>query len=138
VCIKDAGTNTAGILATVPLVNADTIPGAAVTIKAFKAAYGDPMDYGPYTMVAYDATAVLYQAIELAVREAGGQLPPRAAVVKHLAETADFAGTTGTFGFDKAGDTTNRVVTIFRPAAVDPRGPWKYVDSVDYSAALPY
>jgi len=138
VCIKDAGTNTAGILATVPLVNADTIPGAAATIKAFKATFGDPMDYGPYTMVAYDATAVLYRAIELAIREAGGQLPPRSTVVKHLAETADFAGTTGTLGFDKAGDTMNRVVTIFQPGLFDPRGPWKYVDSVDYSAALPY
>jgi branched-chain amino acid transport system substrate-binding protein len=138
VCIKDAGTNTAGILATVPMVNADTIPGAAATIKAFKVAFGDPTDYGPYTMVAYDATAVLYRAIELAIREAGGQLPPRSGVVKHLAETADFAGTTGTLGFDKAGDALNRVVTIFQPGVLDPRGPWKYVDSVDYSAALPY
>jgi branched-chain amino acid transport system substrate-binding protein len=138
VCIKDAGTNAAGMLATVPLVYADTIPGAAATIKTFKAAFGDPMDYGPYTMVAYDATAVLYRAIELAILEAGGQLPSRSSVVKHLSETADFAGATGTLGFDKAGDTTNRVVTIFQPAAADPRGPWKYVDSVDYSAALPY
>ena len=137
-CIKDAGTNAAGILATVPLVNADTIPGAAATIKAFKAAFGDPMDYGPYTVVAYDATAVLYRAIELAIRDAGGQLPLRSSVVTHLSETADFAGATGTLGFDKAGDTTNRVVTIFQPAAADPRGPWKYVDSVDYSASLPY
>lgn len=138
VCIKDAGTNAAGILATVPLVNADTVPSASSTIKAFKAAFSDALDYGPYTMVAYDATAVLYRAIELAVREDGGRLPSRAGVVKHLSETTDFHGTTGTLGFDKAGDTTNRVVSIFQPAAADPRGPWKFVDSVDYSASLPY
>jgi branched-chain amino acid transport system substrate-binding protein len=137
-CIKDAGSNAAGMLATVPLVDADSLPGAAAEIKAFKAAFGDTTDYGPYTMVAYDATAVLYRAIELAIREAGGHLPPRASVVKHLSETSDFAGATGKFGFDKAGDTTHRVVTIVRPGALYPKGPWSFVDSVDYSASLPY
>jgi branched-chain amino acid transport system substrate-binding protein len=137
-CIKDAGSNAAGMLATVPLADAGSLAGAAAGIKAFKAAYGDATDYGPYTMVAYDATAVLYRAIELAIREAGGHLPSRSSVVKHLSETTDFAGTTGKLGFDKAGDTTNRVVTIFRPATLDPNGPWSFVDSVDYTAALPY
>jgi branched-chain amino acid transport system substrate-binding protein len=137
-CIKDAGAHTAGMFATVPIVDADNRPGAAAGIREFKAAFGSASDYGPYTMVAYDATAVLYHAIELAIREAGGQLPSRSAVLKQLSATADFAGTTGTLGFDKAGDTTNRVVSIFQPATVDPRGPWKFVDSVDYSAALPY
>lgn len=137
-CIKDAGTTTAGMLATVPIVDADTRPGAAAGIKAFKAAFANASDYGPYTMLAYDATSVLYQAIELAIREAGGQLPSRSSVVKHLSATTDFPGTTGTIGFDKAGDTTNRVVTIFRPAVLDLQGPWTFVDSVDYTAALPY
>ena len=35
-------------------------------------------------------------------------------------------------------DTTNRVVTIYQPAVSDLRGPWKFVDSVDYSVSLPY
>jgi branched-chain amino acid transport system substrate-binding protein len=137
-CIKEAGTNTAGIFATVPMVNADSLPSAAATIKAFKAAYGNASDYGPYTMVAYDATAVLYRAIELAIRDTGRHLPSRDSVVRHLSATTEFAGATGPIGFDKAGDTTHRVVTIFQPAVSDLRGPWKFVDSVDYSAALPY
>jgi branched-chain amino acid transport system substrate-binding protein len=137
-CIKDAGTNTEGIFATVPIVDADIRVSATAGIKAFKAAFGNSSDYGPYTMLAYDATAVLYHAIELAIRDAGGQLPSRSSVVKQLSATADFPGTTGTIGFDKAGDTTNRVVTIYQPAAYDLRGPWKFVDSVDYSASLPY
>lgn len=137
-CIKEAGTNTAGIFATVPIANADSLPGAAASIKAFKAAFGNASEYGPYTMVAYDATAILYHAIELAIRDAGGNLPSRGSVVRHLSETTDFAGTTGTIGFDKAGDTTNRVVTIYQPAISDLRGPWRFVDSVDYSASLPY
>lgn len=137
-CVKDAGTNALGMLATVPLVDADSIPRAMANIKGFKAVYPSEMDYGPYTMVAYDATALLYDAIERAIRDAAGQVPARAGVVKHLAETSGFAGITGTLGFDKAGDTTNRVVTIFGPTSTDPRGPWKFVDSVDYSAALPY
>jgi branched-chain amino acid transport system substrate-binding protein len=137
-CIKDSGTNGAGIFATVPIVDAEIRHSATAGIKAFKAAFDNASDYGLYTMVAYDATAVLYRAIELAIRDAGGQLPSRSSVVKHVAATVDFPGTTGTIGFDKAGDTTNRVVTIYQPAVSDLRGPWKFVDSVDYSVSLPY
>jgi ABC-type branched-subunit amino acid transport system substrate-binding protein len=89
-------------------------------------------------MLAYDATGVLYHAIELAIREAGGHPPSRGSVIKQLSATTDFAGSTGTIGFDKAGDTTNRVVTILEPAVSDLRGAWKFVDSVDYSGSLPY
>jgi branched-chain amino acid transport system substrate-binding protein len=137
-CTKDAGANAAGMFATVPIVNADTRVGAAAGIKAFKAAFSSASDYGPYTMLAYDATAVLYHAIELAIREAGGHPPSRGSVIKQLSATTDFAGSTGTIGFDKAGDTTNRVVTILEPAVSDLRGAWKFVDSVDYSGSLPY
>jgi branched-chain amino acid transport system substrate-binding protein len=137
-CIKDANANTDGILATVPIVNADSQAGARATIKAFTAAYGSTADYGPYTMVAYDATAVLYAAIDRAIMAAGGQLPPRTGVTQEVAATSGLSGVTGILGFDAAGDTTNRVISIFGPASPDPRMPWKFVDAVDYSAALPY
>ena len=137
-CVSSAGENSIGIYATVPIVDAVSRPGAAGTIHDFRASFGSASSYGPYTMVAYDATAVLYAALDRAIRAAGGQLPARAKVTSELAQTAGFAGATGNIGFDPAGDTTNRLVTVFEATGPDPRTPWKMVDAVDYSADLPY
>jgi len=138
VCVSSAGENSAGIFATVPIVDAASRPAAAASIHDFKASFGSTSAFGPYTMVAYDATAVLYAALDRAIRGAGGHLPARAKVTTELAQTTGLAGVTGSLGFDPAGDTTNRVVTLFEAAGTDPRAPWKVVDRVDYSVHLPY
>ena len=137
-CISTAGDNSPGIYATVPIVDAASLPAAAAKIRDFKASFGSTSDYGPYTMVAYDTTAVLYAALDRAIHAAGGRLPARASVSSELARTAGLAGLTGSLGFDAQGDTTNRFVSIFEASGADPRAPWKLVDSVDYSAHLPY
>ena len=137
-CVSAAGDNAEGVYATAPFADASTLPGATPIIRAFKAAYGSTSDYSPYTLVAYDATAVLYAALDGAIRAAGGQPPDRAKVNSELAQTSGLAGTTGTLGFDAAGDTTNRVVSVFEVTGKDPRSPWRLVDAVDYSARLPY
>ena len=137
-CIVSAGGNTPGIFATVPIADAVARPGAAATIQGFKASFGSTADYGPYTIVAYDATAVVYAALDRAIRDAGGRLPARSKVTAELALTSGLAGAIGTLGFDAAGDTSNRLVSIFEATSADPRSPWKLVDSVDYSARLPY
>ncbi len=62
---------------------------------------------------------------------------PGRADVLASASTA-FAGVTGTFGFDSAGDTTSRIVSIFEAQSSDPQAPWPWVGAVDYSAKLPY
>jgi branched-chain amino acid transport system substrate-binding protein len=137
-CVSAAGAEEAGIFATVPIVDADTRPSAAATIRAFKSTFGGTADYGPYTVIAYDATAVLYAAIDQAIRAAAGSLPDREAVTARVAQTADLAGASGRLGFDAAGDTINRVVSVFEAPAGDPRAGWKIVDAVDYSVHLPY
>jgi branched-chain amino acid transport system substrate-binding protein len=137
-CVSAARPNSAGIFATVPIVDAGAIPGAASTIRDFKATFGNTADYGPYTVVAYDATAVLYAALEQAIRAAGDGLPDRGAITALVAETSGLAGATGDLGFDLAGDTTNRVVSVVEATGSDPRAPWKPVGAVDYSAHLPY
>ncbi|HEV2413386.1 MAG TPA: branched-chain amino acid ABC transporter substrate-binding protein [Candidatus Dormibacteraeota bacterium] len=137
-CISAAGQNGAGIFATVPIVDADSHPAAAATIRAFKAAFGSTADYGPYTLVAYDATAVLYYALNQAIQASGSGLPERSAVTTRVAMTDGLAGATGTLGFDSAGDTVNRVVSVFEATSADPRSAWKAVGAVDYSAKLPY
>ena len=137
-CIASAGENSPGIYATVPIVDAASRPSAARSIHDFKASFGTTAAYGLYTMVAYDATAVLYAALDRAIRDAGGHLPARAKVTAELAQTSGLAGATGTIGFDAAGDTTNRIVTVFEAAGSNPRASWKLVDTVDYSTRLPY
>jgi branched-chain amino acid transport system substrate-binding protein len=137
-CVRDAGTNAAGIYATVPAVDPDQVPTAKAAIANFKAEYPNARDYGAYTMLAYDATAVLYDALDRAIKAAGGRLPAREDVVAKLAATTTFQGVTGTFGFDAAGDTTHRVVSIFESTSSDPLAAWRWVSSVDYSAKLPY
>ena len=137
-CVNLAADNSAGIFATVPFVDATGRPDAAPIIRGFKVAHGASSDYGPYTLVAYDATAVLYAALDRAIRDAGGKRPARATVTAELAQTSNVVGATGNLGFDAAGDTTNRVVTIFEATGPDIRAPWKLVDVVDYSARVPY
>ena len=137
-CVRDAGSSATGIYGTVPAIDPEQAPDAKAAIAAFKVAYPRPTDYGPYTMLAYDATAVLYDAIDRAIKGAGGKLPSRADVVTKLAATTAFAGVTGTFGFDAAGDTTHRIVSIYESQGADPAAAWPWVGAVDYSAKLPY
>jgi branched-chain amino acid transport system substrate-binding protein len=137
-CVRDAGSNAAGIYATVPAVNPDQLPAAQTVISAFKAQYKNAWDYGAYTLLAYDATAVLYDALGRAIRAAGGKAPARAEVVAQLASTKAFQGATGTFGFDADGDTTLRVVSIFEATSPDPAAQWRWMGAVDYTAKLPY
>jgi branched-chain amino acid transport system substrate-binding protein len=137
-CVQQAGTEASGIVATVPAVDPDFRAGAAGLIAAFKAAHPSPSDYGPYTAVAYDAAAILYAALDRAIKAAGGRLPARAAVVSQLAATQGFIGVTGTIGFDQAGDTTNRTLSIYESPGSDPQAAWTLVGEIDYSGTLPY
>ncbi|MEO8745451.1 MAG: branched-chain amino acid ABC transporter substrate-binding protein [Candidatus Dormiibacterota bacterium] len=137
-CLRDAGTNATGIYATVPGLDAQRIDSAQPVIRAFRTEFGRPTDYGAYTVAAYDAAGVLYSALDRAIRATGGKLPARDSVVAELATTTTFTGATGTFGFDKAGDTTLRQLSVYESPAAASKGGWTWVGSVDYSAALPY
>jgi branched-chain amino acid transport system substrate-binding protein len=137
-CAQDAATNAAGIYATVPIVDTSSVGSAEPVIAAFTSAFPNPQDYGAYTVIAYDAAAVVYDALDRAIKAAGGQAPPRGNVISQLSVTHDFDGAIGVFGFDANGDSTRRVITLFEPQASAPRGPWKRVGSVDYTGALPY
>ena len=137
-CVRHAGTNAVGIYATVPADTPDTVTTARPVIAAFRAQYRNASDYGAYTIAAYDSAGVLYAALDRAIKAAGGRPPARKEVVGQLAATAGFTGAAGTFGFDGAGDTTLRVVSVFESKSSDPAQPWSWIDSIDYSAALPY
>jgi branched-chain amino acid transport system substrate-binding protein len=135
-CVRAAGGNAEGIYATVPVADADQVASSRAVIAAFKAQYRNTWDYGAYTILAYDATAILYNAIDRAITDAGGKLPARQTVTSNVALTG--TGADHTFGFDPAGDTTHRVVSIFEATSSDPAAPWRFASAVDYSAKLPY
>jgi branched-chain amino acid transport system substrate-binding protein len=137
-CVRNAGANAVGMYATVAAAAPDIIPNAQPVIEAFKAQYRNASDYSAYTIPAYDSAAILYGAIDRAMAAAGGKLPARESVVEQVAATSGFAGASGTFGFDSAGDTTLRVVSVFESRTSDPAVPWSFVRAEDYSAALPY
>jgi branched-chain amino acid transport system substrate-binding protein len=137
-CVGDAGANATGIYATVPAADAERIDSAQPVIAAFRRSFGRPSDLGPYTVAAYDATGVVYDALDRAIRAAGGNLPARDSVVAELAAPTSYSGSTGLFGFDAEGDTTLRLLSIFTPAAPSPGAGWTLVKAVDYSTALPY
>ena len=137
-CAQAAGANAAGIYATVPIVDTSTVETAFPVIAAFRATYPNPQDYGPYTVITYDAVAVLYDALHRAIKAAGGALPPRGNVISQLSATHDFAGASGAFGFEAAGDSTRKIVSIFEALGPDPRTPWKHVGTIDYTNAPPY
>ena len=130
-CVRAAGGNAAGIYATVPVADPEQVATSQPVIAAFKAQYRNAWDYGAYTILAYDATAIIYSALDRAITDAGGKLPTRQAVTASV-------GADQTVGFDPAGDTTHRVVSIFEATSSDPAVPWRWVGEVNYSAKLPY
>jgi len=137
-CIRDAGANAAGIYATVPAANADSIASARSTIADFKGRFDQPGEYGPYTIAAYDATGILYAAIQTAIQAAAGKAPTRDGVLAALRSTTSYPGALGTIGFDAEGDCTLRVVSVYKSAGPDPAAAWTWSKALDYSGALPY
>ncbi len=137
-CVRDAGSNAIGIYATVAAAYADQLASAQPAITAFRAAYPNADDYGAYTMTAYDATGLLYSAFDRAIAAAGGKSPARSSIVAELGATTAFGGATGTFGFDSAGDTTRRIISVFEPAGAAPDEGWAWIGAIDYTIELPY
>jgi branched-chain amino acid transport system substrate-binding protein len=118
--------NALGTVATVASVNADKLASAADFKAAFTKQFPDPAAYGAYSANAYDAANILIQAIKKALD--GGALTPkdgsdaegakafRAAVIDQIAKT-DYNGVTGHTTFDENGDTTNKVLSIYKTGA---------------------
>jgi branched-chain amino acid transport system substrate-binding protein len=134
---QDPACDGAGVYATVPIADAASLPSASAAIRAFRSSFGATTAYGPYTMLAYDAAAILYAALDRAIRARGGATPARADVLARVAQTSGLAGVTGELGFDADGDTTNRVVTVLAAPAGGVGTPWTVAGTIDYSVRLP-
>lgn len=110
--------------ATVAAPDATKIPAAATFIKDYTAKYGQ---IGPYSATAFDAMNILIQGIKTALAkgtrtptnssDATGANTFRQAVINAI-QGISYNGVTGHTTFDKTGDTTNKIFTIYQVAAV--------------------
>jgi histidine ammonia-lyase len=76
----------------------------------------DLLDYGAYTMSAYDAATIEIAAIKKAID--AGKDPKkindfREAVRANVAATSNFTGVLGTVTFDQSGDTSAKIISVY-------------------------
>ncbi len=109
--LKIAGSMADGSYYTVAAPNAAALPSAKTFIAAYKARFSG--DIGPYSANAYAAAQIEIEAIMKAIKTNGGKMPTRAEVLKNVAETKDADTPIGTVGFDKNGDTTAPILSLF-------------------------
>ena len=115
-----------GTVATLDVAKA---PAAATFIQQYNAAYG-ASNFGAYSAAAYDSMNILIQAIKTALAngahtpqnssDASGAVTFRTAVIAAI-QKISFNGVLGHQSFDSNGDTTNKVITLYK-VGVNPPG----------------
>jgi len=131
---------------TVATIDVASIPAAANFIQQYNSTYG-AANFGAYSAAAYDAMTLLIQAIKTALAngahtpqnssDTAGAATFRQAVINAI-QNIHFSGILGPQSFDSNGDTTNRVITIYKvgpnPANVPVSTPgWNPVSQVTVS-----
>jgi branched-chain amino acid transport system substrate-binding protein len=112
--LKSAGDGANGVYYTVAAPETSKLASAAAFVAAYKRRWN--ADVGPYSANAYTAAEIEIAAIEKAAAAGGGKVPTREAVLKEVAATAHFASPIGTVGFDKNGDTTAPILSVYKIA----------------------
>jgi branched-chain amino acid transport system substrate-binding protein len=107
-----AGSEAENSYATVAAANAANLPTADTFMKEYQTAYGQSA--GAYSATAYVATTVLVEAIAHSVQANGGKMPSREQVLDQLRATPNFSTILGLFSFDQNGDTTLKIVSIWK------------------------
>lgn len=128
---------------TVATVDVAAVPTASSFIQQYNTAYG-ASNFGAYSAAAYDSANILIQAIKTALAngaktpqnsgDSAGAVAFRTAVINAI-QNIQFSGVLGPQSFDANGDTTNRVITIYKvgpnPSGVPVSTPgWNPVASV--------
>jgi branched-chain amino acid transport system substrate-binding protein len=81
-------------------------------VRDYRAAYSE--DASPNAAHSYEAAGILINAISRAIDAAGGNTPSREQVLKELGQTRDYPGILGKTSFTPEGDTTLKIVTVYR------------------------
>ncbi len=115
------GTSGAPSYGTVAVVDTSQNPAAATFKQQYAASTTDPINV--YSAAAYDCANIIIQAVKTAL--ANGAKPPtsssdaaggkafRQAVISAI-QGIDFTGVTGHQAFDSNGDTTDKIITIYK------------------------
>jgi branched-chain amino acid transport system substrate-binding protein len=113
-CLKDAAGAGDGMYATVTVGDAtqSADPAVKAVVAAYRRRFGDT-ELSAFTFPSYDAAALLVDAITRAAAAAGG-MPTRKQVIEAVGKTSSFKGTTGTYGFNAAGDPLQPTVSVYR------------------------
>ena len=109
---KTAGTMANNSYYTVAAPETSKLASATSFVAAYKKRWNT--DVGPYSANAYAATNIEIAAISKAIVAAGNKMPARADVLKNVAATSGFASPIGTIGFNKLGDTTNPILSLYK------------------------
>ena len=110
--LKDAAPNAANSYFTVAGPYPQKLSTAATFLTDYKSKYGE--DAGAYSAQAYDAAAIIIAAISRAIDDAGGNTPTRDQVTAEVAKTKNFKGVIGTTSFDSNGDTSLKIITVYK------------------------
>ena len=95
---------------------AGVYPPRVQNAGAFRTAYRKTYGHDPngLSLQAFDATNLLFAAVERAIDDAGGNRPSRKQVLAALSGTSNYPALMGSLGFDRNGDTTLKLVTAFQ------------------------
>jgi len=111
--IKLAGAKSNGDLATSVGAPTDSLATAKDFVAAYKAA-GYKEDFSAYGAYSYDAANVIINALaKVLPGKKSIDASVRQAIVNAVQST-DFTGVTGHVSFDQYGDTTNKVLTVYK------------------------
>jgi branched-chain amino acid transport system substrate-binding protein len=125
--LKDAGVTADNVWATVASVNAEKLPAARQFLADYEAEYHQPV--GAYSANAYASTQAVVAALAAAVKANGGKAPTRAQVLEQLRATKDLPSVIGTFSFDAAGDTDNRIISFYEAL----KDKWNFVTQQNFT-----
>lgn len=110
--IELAGTTANGDLATSVGAPTDSLPAGKKFLADYTAAgYKEPAAaYGAYS---YDAANAIINALKVSLKDAKDVASARQATIDALGKV-NFTGVTGPVAFDEFGDTTSRVLTVYK------------------------
>lgn len=110
--IELAGSTSNGDLSTSVGAPPESLPSAKAFIEAYTAA-GFKEPFAAYGAYSYDATNAIINALKVSLKDAADAKSARQGTIDALA-TVSFDGASGPVAFDEFGDSTTKVLTVYK------------------------
>jgi branched-chain amino acid transport system substrate-binding protein len=125
--ISLGGKTSEGDLATSVGAPTDTLDTAKKFVADYNSAgYKDP--YAAYGAYSFDAANAIITALKTSLKDAKDAESARQATIDAMSKVS-FDGVTGKVAFDQYGDTTSKVLTVYKVAG----GKWAPVETTDFA-----